>query len=90
MENSSAKQSRTETKATRPADRKNRPAGRLTVYTESPGFARGFLYFFKGLFKSLSALFRKRCQPVEKNKVGRCCPQTALRWFAGKVLRHKG
>ena len=25
-----------------------------------------------------------------KNRVGRQHPQTALRWFAGKVLRHKG
>ena len=31
-----------------------------------------------------------RSQPVEKSQVGRRCPQTALRWFAGKVLRHKG
>ena len=29
-------------------------------------------------------------QPVEKPKFGRPRPQTALRWFAGKVLRHKG
>ena len=31
-----------------------------------------------------------RLQSVEKPQVGRRCPQTALRWFAGKVLRHKG
>ena len=29
-------------------------------------------------------------QSVEKPRVGRRSPQTALRWFAGKVLRHKG
>ena len=29
-------------------------------------------------------------QSVEKPRVGRCSPQTALRWFAGNVLRHKG
>ena len=36
------------------------------------------------------ASFEAPPQPVEKPKVGRRCPQTALRWFAGKVLRHKG
>ena len=29
-------------------------------------------------------------QSVEKPHVGRCRPQTALRWFAGEVLWHKG
>ena len=28
-------------------------------------------------------------QPVKKPQVGRRCPQTALRWCAGNVLRHK-
>ena len=28
-------------------------------------------------------------QPVKKPQVGRLGPQTALRWFAGNVLRHK-
>ena len=28
-------------------------------------------------------------QSVEKPQVGRLCPQTALRWFAGNVLQHK-
>ena len=29
-------------------------------------------------------------QPVEKPRVGCYCLQTALRWFAGEVLQHKG
>ena len=28
-------------------------------------------------------------QSVENPRIGRLRPQTALRWFAGKALRHK-
>ena len=40
--------------------------------------------------KKAFGLILRMPQPVEKPQVGHYCPQTALRWFAGKVLRHKG
>ena len=52
-------------------------------------------YLGKGVQKAQ----RNAAKPLRENagasacrkpQVGRYCPQTALRWFAGNVLRHKG
>ena len=43
------------------------------------------MLFGKGCETDVKALL----QPVEKTMIDRQRPRTSLRWFAGKVLRHK-